>query len=747
MSDEEEERSRKRHRVSRACDTCRRRKERCDGDQPSCQRCIAASRTCYYNPTKKRGLRPGYVRTLEILLGLLLRAFTGAEDLLSSVLNQRIDESHLQKIQLQQRTDPLDVASLLEVWRKSTVLEELQNVLNSGDAVEDEDLYIQNLDTKLTSVFNSIARSKSSGSLLWDAEGREASLHTYYVEPEGASPAAPESHHRTLSRVEKSLATGAGFSNPPALKMPGNWSQLIDTYVTDTCSWLPVIQKYTLFRTASLSARADNDTSSVMPPKGEVTLLWAVFAYSAHRRLRAEAQTNHGQASDHEGLSARILAQARSLALQDQPRYDLGHVHASLTFGLLDMQRDAWSNAWLWVGRAVYIASTLGVVPPHGEQPFDDEMRRCFLGCFVLDTLVATKLGQRPYLRRSDLALVRGLSDDGPEEWESLRPPSGSASSAFSVASLGPGRVLSTFNDLCYITAAIGQYSDDLTHPRPGPSEFVSHLARRDNLASLMESQSLDSLLCGPPHILQAKLAAAAAYSRLQDTSREGLVGNGIPMQSSVQRGLVQIIDIVNTSSLSAFDSLWLPPTTHVLIQILKEGQPHARLHSQSIDGMSMLAGPSAQQGRLVEGGRTMSISTDLPPSRRRSSTMGSSSRAVGSVLDPASFPSNVDHTPLRKAAQSHQEAMSMIPHQVVNPGMTETGMSRFVPVLTPPLSTQPDELQSHGPMMERHDTQAVVGPASDGASDGLFHQLISLDNSEWYVVMLSRGSLCKHSL
>ncbi|KAH8176134.1 fungal specific transcription factor domain-containing protein [Sarocladium implicatum] len=733
MSDAEEERSRKRHRVSRACDTCRRRKERCDGDQPSCQRCIAASRTCYYNPTKKRGLRPGYVRTLEILLGLFLRAFDGAEDLLVSVLNQRLDGSRPPNRERQQGRNALDVASLLEVWRKSAVLEDLQNMLNSGDAVEDEELYIQNLDTKLTSVFNSIARSKGSNSLPWGAESQDMTLQPYYTEPERVTRAATGSHQLNPTHVERPLPTTVEVANPSAMKLPKNWSQLIDTYVTDTSSWLPIIQKYTLFRTASLSARAENDSSSASPPMGEVTLLWAVFAYSSYRQRRTGVRASHDADSHDETTCQHIMAQARSLALQDQSSYDLGNIHASLTFGLLEMQRESWSSAWLWVGRAVYIASTIGVIPEDWDQPISDEVRRCFLGCFILDTLVATKLGQRPYLRRADLSRVKGLSDDGPEEWESLRPSPGQVLATASAGSFGPGRVLSTFNDLCYMVAAIGQYSDDLTHPRPELSDFISHLARRDNLATLSEPQSLDSLISDPPHILQAKLAAAAAYSRLQGTLQMVPVGSGsTSLYNSVQRGVIQILGLVKTADRSVFTGLWLPPTTHILIQILQEGRAQMRLPSQGINNMSTAVGHGAQPGRLAEETRAVPGSTELSPDKRRSSAMGSGPRAIGNVQDPLAFQDSVDHTLLRKTTQRPQEPLGGFPHQAVNSAMVDPGISRFVPVLTPPLSTQPDDLQTHAPILEAHDHQPVVRPTDDGASDGLFNQLISLDSSEW---------------
>lgn len=61
----------KRFRVSRACDQCRQNREKCDGNQPQCAPCSDGKRQCTYssNP-KKRGLPPGYIRTIELALAL-----------------------------------------------------------------------------------------------------------------------------------------------------------------------------------------------------------------------------------------------------------------------------------------------------------------------------------------------------------------------------------------------------------------------------------------------------------------------------------------------------------------------------------------------------------------------------------------------------------------------------------------------------------------------------------------------------
>lgn len=49
-----------------ACDMCRQRKLKCNGEKPSCQTCIKLGRACEYTVThKKSGPQRGYLRKLE----------------------------------------------------------------------------------------------------------------------------------------------------------------------------------------------------------------------------------------------------------------------------------------------------------------------------------------------------------------------------------------------------------------------------------------------------------------------------------------------------------------------------------------------------------------------------------------------------------------------------------------------------------------------------------------------------------
>ncbi|KAI8833760.1 hypothetical protein BC829DRAFT_365745, partial [Chytridium lagenaria] len=56
----------KRKRTTKACDTCNRRKVKCDSAQPSCFQCSSHGLQCTYSrEAKKRGPKQGHIRDLE----------------------------------------------------------------------------------------------------------------------------------------------------------------------------------------------------------------------------------------------------------------------------------------------------------------------------------------------------------------------------------------------------------------------------------------------------------------------------------------------------------------------------------------------------------------------------------------------------------------------------------------------------------------------------------------------------------
>jgi hypothetical protein len=64
---------RQRQRTGRACEECRRRKLRCDGQQPRCGVCLESGATCEINTQRQpRGPKKGYLKALRNRVGIFM---------------------------------------------------------------------------------------------------------------------------------------------------------------------------------------------------------------------------------------------------------------------------------------------------------------------------------------------------------------------------------------------------------------------------------------------------------------------------------------------------------------------------------------------------------------------------------------------------------------------------------------------------------------------------------------------------
>jgi hypothetical protein len=117
-----------------------------------------------------------------------------------------------------------------------------------------------------------------------------------------------------------------------------------------------------------------------------------------------------------------------------------------------------YNRAWSLVGQAVRAAIDLqldrpvDLLSPSVKAP--SRSKHVFLGCFVLDTLIAARLKRRPHLRTDDVDVVGLVEVDGLEEWDpwtdclTVRRDSSGSSRV-------PASILSTFNRLVQVLKSL----------------------------------------------------------------------------------------------------------------------------------------------------------------------------------------------------------------------------------------------------------------------------------------------------
>lgn len=458
----------KRQRVSRACDSCRSKKDKCDGAQPICSTCASLSRPCTYrtNP-KKRGLPTGYIRTLELLWGLVFTKIQGSEEVVRTLLRTANIPSHLAT--MGKEAEGSD--TLLSSFKNSIVLKEIERLLTfleqpDGDQERAARGEIESpADAEGSSVISTETLEWNLPDSLADVGPSpvRASLSSSTIRPNTTRVSRDSGTQTTQSDQFDGLATnGASIHNRPAIppnsiqehyqQLPSNPWPLLDIYFSYTQCWFPILEKHDILRTAF--RHADDQNNSPTSDHGDHAALWAVLALASIQQASISATRQISDFPEDRPDPSQLYSKARSLIPTENGAFEIGHVQALLILSLIKLGQQDWAAAWVLVGQAVRTAQILGLDNPPSTVIEDNKAagrsKHVFLGCFLLETLIAAQTGQVPSLRKSDLTKVGLINEDGLEEWQpwedqtGLRPVESSRSSFHR----GPLHALSTFNRL-----------------------------------------------------------------------------------------------------------------------------------------------------------------------------------------------------------------------------------------------------------------------------------------------------------
>lgn len=403
----------KRSRVSRACDQCRTAREKCDG-QPTCSTCAASKRTCTYttNP-KKRGIQPGYIRTLELALTWLFQN-SDAE----SVLNKKLSREGAASILLER--DTKESNKLHKSWRRSKFCRDVDKLLAGEEIGEDNDGLPESDDQDSDA----------------DIPARDASAS---VHPDPAPPA----REPPPSQVP-ALSLPVSTRSQDATPLPPERWRLFDIYFAYTHCWFPVCEKHDILKLSYSYPDSGLQLSSGMAASGEHAELWAVLALASLQ----DGPPTQSTVTSSDGASAltpnRIYHIARTLIPSEFGAFEVGHVKALLLLALFNIAQGSPEAAWILLGHASRIMIDLEHKPPSQVSRF----KHVFSGCYLLDCIISMQLGRQPYLQTSDIERIGRVYEDGLEEWQPWTGWSESASGSVGPQSRTPAMTLSTFNRL-----------------------------------------------------------------------------------------------------------------------------------------------------------------------------------------------------------------------------------------------------------------------------------------------------------
>ncbi|PVI05551.1 hypothetical protein DM02DRAFT_554302 [Periconia macrospinosa] len=567
----------KRIRVSQACNECRKKKERCDGVHPRCTPCANSNKNCFFDAqTRRRGLPTGYVRAVEILLGVLLQAIDGLDKCAIAILR---GEKSLPS-GIGEQPSPSLVSSLAESWRRSETMKELVETLARLDSGDEFELSTRDLYDKLEGAFMNrlVVDNNNNGRIELTSPHRTTSPSAYDQVESSIAPefpiASPIVHRREqipLLQIRAEPEPLLHIRDQP-MKLPSEWSYLLDRFFTDTHAWFPIAPKHDVLRHAFCLANNDTGDQVCLISNGERAALFAMLAYSSyrdtlsHRQLRVSEQVQHDPAAFQ--LSRNLQNEATSILArsEQQVEYDPGHVQALLVLTILRIDQGDLLQAWITIGRAVYAAALLNIIPAQtGNARPDDKHKRLFLGVFVLETMLAYNLGHRPYLRRSDLAKVGPLPVDSIEEWEAWRPLNPSFNPPTRKTTHIPGRSLSTFNSFLELVTILNDQAHGVCNLAQTKENFQAWKTtlpppHRD-ANSTLETANNDT----PPQTLNLALASISVETLFQiksDCIQKGSSNPAITAAHQTLNAITRYKRVVN-----AFQAF---PLTTLYLNILK---------------------------------------------------------------------------------------------------------------------------------------------------------------------------------
>ncbi|GAD99574.1 C6 transcription factor [Paecilomyces variotii No. 5] len=572
----------RRKRVSRACDRCRSKKDKCDGIRPTCSACQSSGHVCSYDPhAKKRGLPEGYVRGLEKLWALSLCNIEGLEDTMLHMLGVTA-ESAIRRPQLMSLwTDDSAAESLHETWKSSKLYAALEKMLT-------------NQDTDRTRSF--VKRPRDHNDEEWGFRVARYSTSKTSNAPRVVNPTDPP----PPKRPRHSFSTGTDRDRPltpgpQPLQLPPQASQLLEWYFARTHIWFPIIAKHNVLKASYVYPTAPFSAEKYTSGSGDHAALWAILSYTVAQQCPPQAESPDGTENATSAKVQEYYKVARSLIPSEKEKLEIGHIQALLLLTMVNMGTEEWTAAWLLSGQATRMAVAMGLGGSHPFSQKPSEIKQgktVFLGCFVIDSLLAVRLSRCPCMRPEDLAKIGPLEEDGLEEWnpwvDVLCPSGESQPHGPNIPQRGPLLALSCFNRLIELAAVLNKIARDLppeNHEQTLTQRILRDLMQWDERLPSgcrlvgAEGSSSDDFSALLPHQTYLALTYAATLMALYSRFATGERGYASMQRLSLhgtKKALYRIVPVLS-QHVQNFKSCGLPPIFEFALHSIVEKASNVR--------------------------------------------------------------------------------------------------------------------------------------------------------------------------
>ncbi|KAK7210785.1 hypothetical protein V2G26_017963 [Clonostachys chloroleuca] len=351
----------KRQRVALACDFCRSAKAKCDGDRPACGTCTSQKRACSYSHTsRKRGVRSGYLRSIELSISWLFEQYPGSEAALHRALVQNEGAEGVRILASNSSTS----SRLRRQWNKSRVYKDIGKLLAQDTtqlaSTSDDEFEIQTV------------AASSVDAMADDPEPPPQEDCPHPMQPTLPSPISQCSLN---PRPESKLT------------LPLNWQHLVDVYFSYTSPWLPIVDRDSINSTALLYAPT-GFIISADPPNSLHSQLWSVLAVASIQDAAASSLQENPRMPP-----ADICHIAWNLFDATRRSCEAPYISSILVQSLILLGQSKPKEAWCLIGKATRLAIDGSNTAETGPSPHKTQMNRLLAASFILDTLTSALLG------------------------------------------------------------------------------------------------------------------------------------------------------------------------------------------------------------------------------------------------------------------------------------------------------------------------------------------------------------------
>lgn len=416
-----------RRRVWRACESCRRKKIKCDGNEPTCSQCAASKSQCTWLQTKDRAaLSRHYVQELEARLQHMEGLFQQISPLLE---------------QIGQATG-LDVSGLASnsgtPGQATLPPNLLQAILNARKDVS----AAPTRSSSPTQVKTEDDMSESFGQLALDEHGQMrwigSSSTMSLIQSFRTLTTSPM--HRVSPMEEDPLAPGPSVNKlyfPASVffgkvrVLPGpeevEWpprdlaDKLVDAYFSRFHFLMPIIDKTSFLRRYVFLMENLGDKSIAREQTPFLSLVNGVFACAA--KLVDDPRLSNSEGLDESGMGMVYYERALILHYICHSTMLVEHVQCFLLMASFLCSVNCLPQAWILVGQAVRIAQDIGLHRSPRRLVIDsiekETRRKVWWGCYILDRMLALALGRPLGIddKDCDVELPVDVEDDNLPEY------------------------------------------------------------------------------------------------------------------------------------------------------------------------------------------------------------------------------------------------------------------------------------------------------------------------------------------